>query len=179
MRLYSIAQGAGNSQDVVNSLKLDAAKAQQVLKDATASEKDRKEAQKKVDEFRRTDAYNDKIQKELAANVNNEQFVAGFGSNGGEEFLSFLNISETLVIKGGKEWDEWDGKMRKGMERAQDKDGSWSGQHCITGKTFCTAGAVLVMLADRTPFPCDMLDKKTDAAPESKPALPSPGAEKK
>ena len=105
--------------------------------------------------------------------MKNEQFVAGFGSNGGEEFLSFLNISETLVLKGGKEWEEWDGKMRKGLEQAQDKDGSWAGQHCITGKTFCTAGAVLVMLADRTPFPVDMLTRRRRGRSPTR----SPGAD--
>ena len=80
---------------------------------------------------------------------------AGFGSNGGEEFLSFLNIAEALVVKGGKDWEEWDAKMQQAVPRVQDKDGSWSGHHCITGKTFCTAAALLVLTADRTPVPAD------------------------
>lgn len=173
--LYRIAQGATNSQDVVNSLKIDADKALQTLKDNKASKEQRDEAQKRVDAFRKADEDNGKVQAALAENTKSERFIAGFGSNGGEEFLSFLNISETLVIKGGKEWSDWDDKMRKGMEKAQDKDGSWAGHHCITGKTFCTAGAVLVMLADRTPFPVDMLEKKN----ESKQPMPTPGTEKK
>jgi hypothetical protein len=176
--LYRIAQGASNYQDVVNSMKVDADKAKKVLEDAKATKEQRDIAQKTVEDFKKAEDQNGEIQKNLAANVKNEQFVAGFGSNGGEEFLSFLNISETLVLKGGKEWDEWDGKMKKGLEKAQDKDGSWAGHHCITGKTFCTAGAVLVMLADRTPFPVDMLDKKTEKKDDSK-SLPTPGAEKK
>ena len=32
----------------------------------------------------------------------------------------------------------WDGKMQEMLPKAQDKDGSWSGHHCITGRTFCT-----------------------------------------
>ena len=159
--LYRIAQGASNYQDVVNSLKADADKAQDILKDAKASKESRDKAEQTLKDFKKASDENEKIQRNLGENVRNEQFVAGFGSNGGEEFLSFLNISETLVLKGGKEWDEWDGKMRKGLEKAQDKDGSWSGHHCITGKTFCTSGALLVMLADRTPFPVDMLEKKS------------------
>ena len=94
--------------------------------------------------------------------MKDDRFVSGFGSNGGEEFLSFLNISEALIIKGGKDWTDWDAKMTTGLEKAQDKDGSWAGQHCITGKTFCTAAALLVLMADRTQFPVDALnvDKK-------------------
>ena len=115
------------------------------------------------------------MQADLAKNVRNESFVAGFGNNGGEEFLSFMNISETLVLIGGKDWDEWDAKMVKGLEKAQDKDGSWQGHHCITGKTFCTAGALLVLMADRTPFPVEVIK----AAKEKRDKKPVPTPEKK
>ena len=37
-------------------------------------------------------------------------FVSGFGSNGGEEFLSYMNIGESLVVKGGDEWKRWDAR---------------------------------------------------------------------
>ena len=104
-------------------------------------------------------ATNSLVQESLAASVRSEAFVAGFGSNGGEEFLSFLNISESLLIKGGKDWVDWDAKMATGLNKAQDKDGSWQGHHCITGKTFCTAGALLVLMADRTQFPPEVLVK--------------------
>ena len=107
--------------------------------------------------MKKVDEANDKVQNNLAKSVKDDRFVAGFGNNGGEEFLSFMNISETMVLKGGKDWDDWDAKMVKGLEKAQDKDGSWSGHHCITGKTFCTSGALLVMMADRTPFALDVI----------------------
>ena len=155
--LYRNAQGAGNSQDVVNSLRIDADKAKQVLKDEKASKEQREQAQKTVDDFKKADGENDKLQKQLGENIRNDRFVAGFGNNGGEEFLSFLNISEAMVLKGGKDWEEWDAKMTKGLEHAQDQNGSWSGQHCITGKTFCTAGALLVLMADRTPFTAEAI----------------------
>ena len=35
----------------------------------------------------------------------------------------------------------------------QNGDGSWTGHHCITGRTFCTAAALLVLMADRAPVP--------------------------
>ena len=157
VRLYGLGQGAGNTQDGVNTLRVDGEKAKKVLKDATASKEDKAKAGKQIEELKRAEVANEAVQNNLAAAVKDDRFVAGFGSNGGEEFLSFLSISEALLVKGGKDWTEWDAKMTKGLEKAQDKDGSWAGHHCITGKTFCTAAAALVLTADRTPFPVDVL----------------------
>ncbi len=175
--LYRLSQGAGNYQDVVNSLRVDAQKAREVIADPKAPKADRDRAEKKLEQAKDAEAQNDKVQADLAKNVRNDQFVAGFGNNGGEEFLSFMNISETLVLMGGKDWDDWDAKMVKGLEKAQDKEGSWQGHHCITGKTFCTAGALLVLMADRTPFPTEVIKvarekkevKPNDPKPEPKP----------
>ncbi|HAO19564.1 MAG TPA: hypothetical protein DCQ37_03120 [Desulfobacteraceae bacterium] len=85
--------------------------------------------------------------------MNDQQFVAGFGSNGGEEFLSHLNIGESLFIAGGQEWEQWDKKMSDNINRIQNNDGSWTGHHCITGRTFCTSAALLVLMIDRMPKP--------------------------
>jgi|GEM_PF-275107 len=155
--LYSASQGAGNYQDVVNSLRLDAAKAREVLRSQTATPQARQAAQRKLEELDRLERENAALQAELKRNARDPRFLAGFGNNGGEEFLSFLNISETLVLQGGKEWKEWDEQMTKGLEAAQDPDGSWQGHHCITGRTFCTAAALLVLMADRTPFPVEVI----------------------
>ncbi|HWP41161.1 MAG TPA: hypothetical protein VNL70_09565, partial [Tepidisphaeraceae bacterium] len=83
--------------------------------------------------------------------LDDPQFIAGFGSNGGEEFLSYMNIGETLVAQGGQAWTRWDKQMTENLNRIQNDDGSWSGHHCITGKTFCTASALLVLMTDRAP----------------------------
>jgi len=176
VRLYSLGQGAGNAQDVVNSLRVDGEKARKVLRDAAAPKEQKDKATRQLAELEKAEVSNNEVQKNLAATVKDDRFVAGFGSNGGEEFLSFLNISEALLVKGGKDWEEWDGKMTKGLEKAQDKDGSWAGHHCITGKTFCTAAAMLVLTADRTPFPLDVLKAGATVAPEKGPA---PAPEKK
>jgi hypothetical protein len=85
--------------------------------------------------------------------LDDKQFIAGFGNNGGEEFLSYMNISEMLVVKGGAEWQSWDKSIADNLVRVQNKDGSWSGDHCITGRTFCTSAALLTLLADRAPVP--------------------------
>jgi len=171
--LYRLGQGAGNTQDIVNSLRLDAEKARKIIADPNAKKDERDRAEQKLQQVKEAEVTNDKVQADLAKNVRNDQFVAGFGNNGGEEFLSFMNISETLVLMGGKDWDDWDAKMVKGMEKAQDKDGSWQGHHCITGKTFCTAGALLVLMADRTPFPTEVI-KVAREKKENKPADPKP-----
>ncbi len=90
-------------------------------------------------------------EKALTARLSDQRFVAGFGNNGGEEFLSYLLISETLVQSGGAEWERWDAAITQLVGKVQNEDGSWVGHHCITGRTFCTAAALLVLLGDRAP----------------------------
>ncbi|MBX3157727.1 MAG: terpene cyclase/mutase family protein [Deltaproteobacteria bacterium] len=90
-------------------------------------------------------------ERELVAKLSDQRFVAGFGNNGGEEYLSYLLISETLVQSRGAEWERWDAAIGKLVERVQNEDGSWVGHHCITGRTFNTAAALLVLMGDRTP----------------------------
>jgi hypothetical protein len=80
------------------------------------------------------------------AAVNSEEVLAGFGNNGGEEFLSYLFTSESLVIQ---PWDKWNGKMHARLEKIQNADGSWSGHHCITSPVFCTAAVVQCLTTDR------------------------------
>jgi hypothetical protein len=92
-------------------------------------------------------------QTAVIARMDDKQFMAGFGSNGGEEFLSYMNIGESLVIKGGDAWKSWDKSITQNLNRVQNNDGSWSGHHCITGRTFCTSAALLVLLVDRSPQP--------------------------
>jgi hypothetical protein len=172
--LYSGSQAAGNLQDVVNSVKIDAEKAKKVVADPKASKDEKAAAEKTIKEAESLERDANKARAAVVAQAKEGRFVAGFGSNGGEEFLSFLNIGEMLVVKADKDWKEWDGKMQDMIPKAQDKDGSWSGQHCITGKTFCTAGAILVLMTDRTQFPADVIKaareeaKKDEAKKEEK-----------
>ncbi|MBM4030572.1 MAG: hypothetical protein FJ291_02165 [Planctomycetes bacterium] len=114
------------------------------------------ERQQAQDVLRRFDE-NEKALKEaktaFVKNLDDERFIKGFGSNGGEEFLSYMNIGESLVVKGGPEWEKWDKSITENLNRIQNADGSWTGHHCITGRTFCTAAAVLVLTTDRAPVP--------------------------
>jgi hypothetical protein len=95
----------------------------------------------------------DKARAAVVDRLNDKGFIAGFGSNGGEEFLSYMNIGESLVQKGGEEFTKFDKSMAENLNRVQNEDGSWSGQHCITGRTFCTAAAPLTLTVDRSGMP--------------------------
>ena len=73
--------------------------------------------------------------------------MAGFGSIGGEEMLSYMMISDTLAEAGGTPWTAWEGKVGAFLAGAQNADGSWAGHHCITSPVFVTAGAVMTLTA--------------------------------
>jgi hypothetical protein len=98
-------------------------------------------------------------ERALTARLSDQSFIAGFGNNGGEEYLSYLLISETLVQGGGAEWERWDAAITQLVGKVQNEDGSWVGQHCITGRTFCTAAALLVLLGDRAPVTRNLMAK--------------------
>ena len=53
------------------------------------------------------------------------------------------------------------------VTKAQNKDGSWAGHHCITGRTFCTATALLTLMADRAPIPEEPEPVLSDKAPKA------------
>ncbi len=87
--------------------------------------------------------------QKAGAMLQNESVLTGFGNNGGEEFLSYMMTSESLVATGDKEWDTWHNRMNGLFEKIQNPDGSWSGHHCITSPVFCTAAVVMTLGADR------------------------------
>jgi Prenyltransferase and squalene oxidase repeat len=128
-------------------------KAEKVLADKDAPAPKKAEAQQQLDSFAQDQKAAQAATKAVAGNLNNAKYVAGFGNNGGEEFLSYLNLTESLRDQGGKEWDEWKPKVKMTVSGAQNEDGSWAGHHCITGRTFCTSTALLALLAEKTPVP--------------------------
>jgi hypothetical protein len=84
-----------------------------------------------------------------AVRLGDEAMLSGFGSNGGEEYLSYLLTSESLVIAGGGEWQKWTDRMQGRLLSIQSPDGSWTGHHCITSPVFCTAAVLQCLTADR------------------------------
>ncbi|MEM7105529.1 MAG: prenyltransferase/squalene oxidase repeat-containing protein [Bacteroidota bacterium] len=69
----------------------------------------------------------------------------GFGNNGGEEFISFLQTGESMIINKDDAWKQWFDNVSGQLLTIQNADGSWNGHHCITSPVFCTATSVLIL----------------------------------
>jgi hypothetical protein len=89
--------------------------------------------------------------REITGQLSNARFVNGFGSMGGEEFFSYLNISDSLHRTGGPEWNNWNNQIKTQLVRLQNEDGTWAGHHCITGRVAVTSAAVMTLVAERDP----------------------------
>jgi hypothetical protein len=74
-----------------------------------------------------------------------DDVMEGFGNNGGEEFLSYLQTGESMIISKDNEWKTWYNNMSGRILKIQNDDGSWSGHHCITSPVFCTATCLLIL----------------------------------
>lgn len=70
-----------------------------------------------------------------------------FKEAGGEEYLAFFLVSECLLQSPGGEGSEWYPRVSRGLMETQNADGSWTGHHCITNRTFCTAAALMTLQA--------------------------------
>ncbi len=151
--LYGTASHLGSRQKTVDSYQAEKMALKRALAAGELPAAEALQAKAKVDYLDEMEALHDADMLDQYEQLKSAAFVSGFGSNGGEEFLSYLHISESLLSKGGKEWEDWDRRMTENLERVQNADGSWAGNHCITGRTFCTATALLVLMGDRAPRP--------------------------
>ena len=79
------------------------------------------------------------------AHLADEAFVRGFGSYGGEEHVSYLLSTEAFARSGGEEWAKWSKSIRSRLAGIQREDGTWRGDHCITGTSFCTAASLITL----------------------------------
>jgi len=87
--------------------------------------------------------------REIKGKLADTKFVTGFGSMGGEEFFSYLNISDSLRRAGGPEWQKWNSDIQAKLVKLQNEDGTWAGHHCITGRVAVTGAAILTLTAER------------------------------
>ena len=123
--------------------------AQKTVDDKDVPAPAKEQAAKDLQQIDADDKAADVANSAVAGKLRDTKYVAGFGNNGGEEFLSYMNITESVHERGGKDWEDWRAKMTKTVCGAQNADGSWAGQHCITGRTFCTATALLTLLVEQ------------------------------
>ncbi len=85
------------------------------------------------------------VYKAGKAQSQDERVMSGFGSNGGEEFLSYLQTGESMIINKDNDWKKWYDNVSGRLLQIQNDDGSWSGHHCITSPVFCTATCLLIL----------------------------------
>ena len=159
VKLYAGAANLGAMQDSDNTNETKVATLREIAKNGKTKE-EREGAQKTLVRYEQTKRDLASAKTAIVKKLEDKRFIAGFGSNGGEEFLSYMNIGETLVVTGGDKWEKWDKSITENLNRIQNKDGSWSGHHCITGRNFCTAAALLVLTTDRAPVPVAAKVKK-------------------
>ncbi len=74
-----------------------------------------------------------------------DDVMSGFGNNGGEEFLSFLQTGESMIINKDNTWQDWFDNVSGRLLKIQNNNGSWQGHHCITSPVFCTATCLLIL----------------------------------
>ena len=74
-----------------------------------------------------------------------DDVMDGFGNNGGEEFLSYLQTGESMIINKDNAWQAWYDNISGRILKIQNNDGSWNGHHCITSPVFCTATSILIL----------------------------------
>ena len=143
--------------------------AEKTIADASAPAADKEKARDALKQVADDEKASQVAQQAVAGKLANANYVAGFGNNGGEEFLSYLNLGESLRERGGKEWEAWKEQMQTTLTSAQNEDGSWAGHHCITGRTFCTGTALLTLLIERAPAGAVIGTKAPDKAAEKTP----------
>jgi len=87
----------------------------------------------------------DQVYQSAKVKAQEKEVLNGFGNNGGEEFLSFLQTGESLIVNEDNSWTKWYNDVSANLLNIQNKDGSWNGHHCITSPVFCTATCVLIL----------------------------------
>jgi hypothetical protein len=105
-----------------------------------------------LEQLSRTDADRVRNAKQITAiqdQLADAAFLGGFGSMGGEEFFSYLNISDSMKRVGGGAWSKWHAGITQKILSLQNNDGTWAGHHCITGRVAMTSAAILNLTVDR------------------------------
>ena len=145
--LYAVSGSTRSSAAEAREVNENVARAKKegkVAKDAPVSVKTLEEAGYSRGQAEKLNtAYN--VYNEAKTQAQAADVISGFGNNGGEEFLSFLQTGESLVIAKDNSWKNWYGQTTSRLVEIQNQDGSWNGHHCITSPVFCTATSLLIL----------------------------------
>lgn len=90
-----------------------------------------------------------KVYESAKRTAQKDEVLDGFGNNGGEEFLSYLQTGESLLVGKDDDWKKWYDDMSGRILKIQNEDGSWNGHHCITSPVFCTAASLLLLTVEK------------------------------
>jgi Prenyltransferase and squalene oxidase repeat len=148
--------------------------AEAVLADASKPDSDKEAARLRIVTVDEEQRQAETAAAAVAAKAGDKAFVAGFGNNGGEEYLSFFNLAEAMRARGGPGWEQWKLQMVTIVCGAQNADGSWTGHHCITGRTFCTATALLTLVQQNMPAGVPVVAEKAATENNASAAGPRP-----
>jgi hypothetical protein len=145
--LYSVTGSARASAKEARKVEEEIAKAKRTGKLAqnapASAESLEKIGYDRDDAMKYSTAYN--VYNSAKVQAQRDEVMDGFGSNGGEEFLSYLQTGESMIISKDNTWDNWYNNISGRMLKIQNDDGSWSGHHCITSPVFCTATSLLIL----------------------------------
>ena len=86
-----------------------------------------------------------KVYETAKRQAQDKRVMNGFGNNGGEEFISFLQTGESLAVGQDDSWEKWYDDISGKMLAIQNQDGSWNGHHCITSPVYCTATSLMIL----------------------------------
>jgi hypothetical protein len=145
--LYSVTGSARASAKEARKVKEELAKAKTEGRVAQAAPVSAESLEKigydKDDALRLSTAYN--VYESAKVQAQREDVMSGFGNNGGEEFLSYLQTGESMIISKDDSWKKWYDNISGRLLNIQNNDGSWNGHHCITSPVFCTATCLLIL----------------------------------
>ncbi|WP_420601610.1 hypothetical protein [Flagellimonas sp.] len=148
--LYSVSGSARASAKEARKVKTDINKAKaegRIAADAVVSSEILEEIGYASGEAQRYGtAY--KVYESAKEMAQRDEVLDGFGNNGGEEFLSYLQTGESLLVNKDEGWKNWYDNMSGRILKIQNQDGSWSGHHCITSPVFCTATSLLLLTVE-------------------------------
>jgi hypothetical protein len=150
--LYSLTSNLSAIQEAVSTTRQAEAVARRIAESPSATESEKATAKELAESATRAEKVHKEAIDKLAKYLGSEDLLMSLEGCGGEEFFGLVIVSESLQAGGSKDWNKWDKFVTNGLNKSQNRDGSWSGGHCLTGRVFCTAAALLALTSDRAPL---------------------------